>query len=93
MCSEYLSRAPRLICGGGIHYYIEAKILREGDVTQRNNGFDFFVKEIQRGTDIEKARKRTWNSYRVKVKYVLEKQKQNKKVVELEKEHLKVTVE
>lgn len=91
MCITYFSRAPRYICGGGRHYRIEAKILVEGDVALRNRGFDFFIKEIQRGVDIEKAKKRTWNSYRVKI--MCEQEVQKTMVTESEKEKLKVTVE
>lgn len=93
MCNAYFSRAPRLICVGEVHYWIEAKILKEGDITQRNKGFDFFIKEIHKGTDIKKATRRTWNKYRVKVICKYNDNEQNTAKGKLPRKDLEVTVE
>ncbi len=89
MRNEYFSRAPRYICGNKKRYLVEAKILKEGDVARRNKGFNFFIREIERGADIEKAKKRAWNRYQVKVTYEFEK----RMVTDRGRKKLKVVVE
>lgn len=92
MCNGYFHRVPRSICIGEYQYWIEAKIKKGEDEELRNKAFNFFIEEIKRGVKFEKAKKRVWNKYRVKIDYD-EEAKNGEENVTPKKGKLKVTVE
>lgn len=85
-------RAPRIIYIRGIPYWIEAEIKKGEDEELKNKGFNFFVEEIKEGVKFEKAKKRVWNKYRVKIDYDDETKNEVENVTP-KKGKLKVTVE